>query len=444
MKKTTTIILLVGLIAILSCSIASGRRLGKKDFCQLPTESGRCRGSHVRWYYDSASGECRNFTWGGCGGNNNRFDSKSICEIVCKPGCRYNRCNTTCLNGYIIDADGCNTCRCQPGSDQSSCPQIECPNRCPHGYLINSNGCTTCQCKTEQVQAQVNRIQQTHVNRTCPPVCYKFCQYGNKRDENGCDICACKSKEEVCGPQQCMMECPTGFKTDTRGCDLCECNPAAESEPTCQINKCFKECAFGFQKDSFGCEVCVCATSRQRIRNRNVTDCSSRPRCFTRCPNGFLKGRDGCDICRCASRSYPERRHDRIERRFGKNFSSDDVCGVRSMCMMACPNGFVKDRRGCDTCNCLPTGHVAHRSNRTSELPAQLPENIPPSQTNDTSSQLPVDVPAHLPTSNECTRKRCHKHMDCAFGFAKDQFGCDTCVCGGASSRSATKRRGSN
>lgn len=447
MENTMRVLLFIGLISILSCSNVSGRRPGKRDFCQLPAEVGRCRASWARWYYNSSSGECRNFSWGGCGGNFNRFESKSACELVCKPGCRHDSCSTTCAHGFILDAQGCNTCRCQPGPEETHCPAIECPTRCLHGYLRDSDDCATCDCRTEQAETRVNRRSPQH---QCPPVCYMFCEYGNKEDENGCAICACNSKEEVCGSQQCMMECPTGFVTDHHGCELCKCKPAGEAEPDCPTNQCLKECSFGFQKDSFGCEICACASWRNR--QRQTADCSKRPTCAMHCPSGFLKGRDGCDICRCARRNT-DRRITRIERRFGKESSSEDVCGVSPMCTMYCPEGFQKDRRGCDICACrsvraaqLPAGNVSASSaqkpaNLPSQLPAQIPANIPAQQPDGTPSQIPADIPSQLPENIDCRSKKCHKYVRCSFGFAKDEFGCDTCVCSHSRSRTAPKRR---
>ncbi|KAM4835908.1 collagen alpha-3(VI) chain [Thomomys bottae] len=56
------------------------------DICQLPMDSGTCRGFRVAWYYDHNKKSCGRFWFGGCGGNENRFDSQEECEAVCAPG----------------------------------------------------------------------------------------------------------------------------------------------------------------------------------------------------------------------------------------------------------------------------------------------------------------------------------------------------------------------
>ena len=55
-----------------------------QDICKLPKVRGPCSGEFVQWYYDERSSECQEFSYGGCQGNANRFDSKTVCEEQCK------------------------------------------------------------------------------------------------------------------------------------------------------------------------------------------------------------------------------------------------------------------------------------------------------------------------------------------------------------------------
>src|SRR5687768_9884808 len=41
--------------------------------CALPPDPGPCNAAMPRFYFDWASGFCREFTYGGCGGNPNNF-----------------------------------------------------------------------------------------------------------------------------------------------------------------------------------------------------------------------------------------------------------------------------------------------------------------------------------------------------------------------------------
>ncbi|XP_042856111.1 papilin-like, partial [Penaeus japonicus] len=54
-----------------------------RESCRLPRVAGPCTGSVPSWYHDSSSGTCKPFVYGGCLGNNNRFESKDECEEMC-------------------------------------------------------------------------------------------------------------------------------------------------------------------------------------------------------------------------------------------------------------------------------------------------------------------------------------------------------------------------
>ena len=54
------------------------------DDCRLPSEEGQCRGNLQRWHFDSSTGRCRTFTYGGCQGNRNNFGSEAECMNSCR------------------------------------------------------------------------------------------------------------------------------------------------------------------------------------------------------------------------------------------------------------------------------------------------------------------------------------------------------------------------
>ncbi|UYV83284.1 mig-6 [Cordylochernes scorpioides] len=49
--------------------------------CQLPAIVGRCRGGFPRYYF--GDGRCQLFTYGGCDGNANNFNTIEECEAAC-------------------------------------------------------------------------------------------------------------------------------------------------------------------------------------------------------------------------------------------------------------------------------------------------------------------------------------------------------------------------
>lgn len=58
-------------------------KLGLSDFCFYSPEPGPCKAYFVRYYYDYATGNCENFVYGGCGGNENNFDDLETCIKTC-------------------------------------------------------------------------------------------------------------------------------------------------------------------------------------------------------------------------------------------------------------------------------------------------------------------------------------------------------------------------
>ncbi|CAH2037680.1 unnamed protein product, partial [Iphiclides podalirius] len=109
---------------------ASGRRVAFADiwnwehWCQLQRKTGNCSESVMRYYYDTQVDQCINFTYSGCGGNENNFDSTKICERFCI-GAPY----TT------LKDDGINFCGIQP--DAGICLHLT----TKYYYDVNSDNC---------------------------------------------------------------------------------------------------------------------------------------------------------------------------------------------------------------------------------------------------------------------------------------------------------------
>lgn len=57
------------------------------NICELPPLDGdgrmACMAFFKKWYYNSKTGKCEEFVYGGCGGNENKFETKDECERAC-------------------------------------------------------------------------------------------------------------------------------------------------------------------------------------------------------------------------------------------------------------------------------------------------------------------------------------------------------------------------
>lgn len=56
----------------------------ERDLCTLPALTGECQNYTLRWYYDSSELRCREFYYGGCGGNHNNFPTDQHCKQRCE------------------------------------------------------------------------------------------------------------------------------------------------------------------------------------------------------------------------------------------------------------------------------------------------------------------------------------------------------------------------
>ena len=73
--------------------------------CRQPKKSGPCEALSEKWYFDQRAGTCLRFNYGGCGGNDNNFNTAEDCYYRCGgqlPGSR-NKNGGTALSGKYFN-----------------------------------------------------------------------------------------------------------------------------------------------------------------------------------------------------------------------------------------------------------------------------------------------------------------------------------------------------
>ncbi|VDD77294.1 unnamed protein product [Mesocestoides corti] len=96
-----------------SCQFIGGDRPSANPRCRAPLDPGQCFARLEKYGYDSRTGRCEKFTYTGCQGNSNRFETLEECERECLSRQIGDKCatvqcgyNARCQDGYCVCEDG--------------------------------------------------------------------------------------------------------------------------------------------------------------------------------------------------------------------------------------------------------------------------------------------------------------------------------------------------
>ncbi|KAG8199929.1 hypothetical protein JTE90_006176 [Oedothorax gibbosus] len=181
------------------------------NVCELKAETGRCRGSFPRYHFNKATGQCEEFTYGGCGGNGNNFETIEECQKTCDSpahaDCGDNQesqeCGTACpltcenmRNPPQFCTDQCIIgCGCKKGYVENAKKECVLPEQCPNQGPCKNPHEHHVTCGTSCPVTCAN------YNETKPLICTKDCFVGCVCDEGfyreyGRFVGRCVAKED--------------------------------------------------------------------------------------------------------------------------------------------------------------------------------------------------------------------------------------------------------
>jgi len=116
-----------------SCEVTGARPGTLPNICTQRADPGLCLADFPMYYFDAGSKTCQKFSYGGCGGNGNRFPTEAACLTTCMGS----SLGKKCCEGYICQTYPTNQCikivkqicimtggACIPGHPIEKC----CPN----------------------------------------------------------------------------------------------------------------------------------------------------------------------------------------------------------------------------------------------------------------------------------------------------------------------------
>jgi hypothetical protein len=95
----------------------SGGSAGMPDRCTKPSESGNCNAYFPAFFHNAATGVCEPFVYGGCGGNDNRFETREACQAACRGGAQDMDACTQTNECMALEVGCCGSC--EQGNDHS-------------------------------------------------------------------------------------------------------------------------------------------------------------------------------------------------------------------------------------------------------------------------------------------------------------------------------------
>ncbi|XP_064108154.1 papilin-like isoform X7 [Macrobrachium nipponense] len=264
---------------------------GLLEICKLPVETGNCRASIPNWYYDEEKQRCIGFSYGGCGGNANRFQSVELCERQCgryrdQDICKLPKSPGPCSESYRKWYHDPYERRCKSflysgceGNGNRFSTEQECETECIYHDIILPEGNDTAVAKTMICELDadpgpcLDGFKRWHFSKehgSCVAFLYGGCSGNQNRFKNFntctqfCSSAIEKYRRSTTTESGLDVTSPSSFTQPDSHCQ--------EAAITCQL----LQCPYGIQKrvDYDGCEQCSCYDPCEEMRCANGTECA--------------------------------------------------------------------------------------------------------------------------------------------------------------------------
>lgn len=199
--------LLGGLLLIVSVlQSAVGLSLQPKEVCLLQIEEGTCNDDVHRFYYNTISQQCEEFSYSGCGGNQNNFRSFLECQKTCfripkiPQICRFQKKEGPCRGLFSRYFFNMTSMQCEPftyggcqGNENNFRNPEECMEYCKPPKTIS----VICLDNLDKgrCSASIPRYYYNSATKTCEEFIYTGCGGSNNNfiSKQSCvDVCGSK------------------------------------------------------------------------------------------------------------------------------------------------------------------------------------------------------------------------------------------------------------